>query len=223
MTTKTLNDTEFFDWLREQKKEKRLTQDMVNAANSMIASMGIPAVQKSLAQINEWTIDENDVKSGIMTMSPNGIAMIAKFEKFVSAPYLDMVKVWTIGYGNTYYMNGRKVKPTDKPLTLEEATKLKLDIINRDFAAKVNLILANEIKKNRISQNQFDALVSLAYNIGTNALQGSSVIRHIKANQMNAAADSFLLWNKGKVKGVRKVIKGLTNRREAERKLFLTK
>lgn len=209
-----MSESDFFDWLREHQDNKRLTQPMVDAAKAMIASMGILDVKKSLAKINQWD------QGSDMKISEAGVNMIADFEKFVSAPYLDAVGVWTIGYGNTYYPNGRKVKQSDKPLTLAEATKLKMDIINRDFAAAVNLILADEITKGKIAQHQFDALVSLAYNIGVSAIQGSSVIRNIKAGKMTAAADSFLLWNKGTVNGRRVVLKGLTRRREAERKMF---
>lgn len=218
-----LTEEAFFEWMRQFKKDNKLTQDMVNAANAMIASMGTEAVQKSLSKINGWTIDVNDGKPTIMAFSQHGFDVLGEFEKFVSKPYLDMVGKWTIGYGNTYYPNGKPVKSTDKPLTKAEAIQLKIDIVNRDFAAAVNIMLANEIEKGRISQNQFDALVCLAYNIGVNAMQGSSVIRNIKQNRFAAAADSFLLWNKGKVNGVRKVIKGLVNRREKERALFLTK
>ena len=212
-----MNETEFFDWLRNHQDNKRLTQAMVDGAKAMIASMGIMDVKKSLAKINEWSLGDE------MQISEAGVAMIADFEKFVSAPYLDAVGVWTIGYGNTYYPNGHKVKKTDKPLTLAEATKLKMDIINRDFAAAVNIMLVDEITKGKIKQHHFDALVSLAYNIGISAIQGSSVIRNIKAGKMTAAADSFLLWNKGSVNGRRVVLKGLVRRREAERKMFLGK
>lgn len=218
-----ISEEEFFVWMRQYKKDNKLTQEMVNAALAMIASMGTDAVQLSLSKINGWTIAVDDGKPSVMGLSPNGVEMLAKFEKYVGTPYKDMVGVWTIGYGNTYYPNGKRVKSTDKPITKAEAVKLKMDIVNRDFAAAVNIIFANEIEKGRLSQNQFDALVCLAYNIGTNALQGSSVARLIKQNRMSAAADAFLLWNKGKVNGVRRVIKGLVNRRQAERTLFLTK
>lgn len=217
-----MTEEEFFNWLRDKTVNKRLTQDMVNGAKTMIASMGIDEVKSSIAKINQWT-DIEDGNPTEMKFSDNGVAMLASFEKFVSKPYLDMVGVWTIGYGNTYYPNGKRVKSTDKPLTLAEATKLKLDIVNRDFAAAVNIMFTAEIEKGRMTQNMFDALVSLAYNIGVSGLQGSSVARLVKANKKTQAADAFLLWNKGKVNGVRKVIKGLTNRREAERALFLTK
>lgn len=219
----TMTEEQFFDWMRNNTENKRLTQEMVNGAKAMIASMGIEDVKSSLSKINKWTDVVDDGNPTEMRFSDNGVVMLASFEKFVSKPYIDMVGVWTIGYGNTYYPNGKRVKSTDKPLTLAEATKLKMDIVNRDFAAAVNIMFANEIEKGRITQNMFDALVSLAYNIGVSGLQGSSVARLIKANKKTQAADAFLLWNKGKVNGVRRVIKGLTNRREAERALFLTK
>lgn len=212
-----LSEKEFFDWLRSHQDDKKLTQDMVNGAKTMIASMGIESVQKALSKINEWS-DGSDMK-----ISEAGVSMIADFEKYVGKPYLDAVGVWTIGYGNTYYPNGRKVKKTDPAITKEEAHKLKMDIINRDFAAAVNIMLADQIEKGKIKQYQFDALVSLAYNIGINALQGSSVMRYLKAGSTKKAADSFLLWNKGTVKGRRVVLKGLVRRREAERNMFLGK
>lgn len=217
----TLTEEEFFNWLRDKTINKRLTQDMVDGAKAMIASMGIAAVMKSLSKINSWT-DEEDGTPTTMKFSANGTAMLAKFEKFVPNPYLDMVGVWTIGYGNTYYLNGKRVKSTDAHLTKEQATKLKMDIVNRDFAAAVNIMFSDVIERGRMSQNMFDALVMLAYNIGTNGLQGSSVARLLKANKKTAAADAFKLWNKGKVNGRRRVIKGLVNRRAIERELFLT-
>lgn len=221
MTT-ILTEKQFFDWMREQTKEKRLTQAMVNGGKEMIASMGIKDVMSSLSKINSWTNKIDDGNPTEMKFSENGTAMLAAFEKFVSAPYLDMAGVWTIGYGNTYYPNGKRVTKNDKALTKAEATKLKMDIVNRDFAAAVNIMFASEIEKGRITQNMFDALVMLSYNIGVNGLQGSSVARLIKANRKSAAADAFLLWNKAKVNGVRRVVRGLTIRREKERELFLT-
>lgn len=221
--TVAISEEEFFVWLREQQNNKRLTQSMVNGAKEMIASMGVKDVQLALSKINNWTVDANDGKPTIMKFSDKGTKMLAKFEKFVPHPYVDMVGVWTIGYGNTYYLNGRKVKESDPHLTLQQAIDLKTAIVDRDFAAAVNITFANEIAKGRISQNQFDALVSLAYNIGTRGLAGSTIAKLIKANKMQEAADGFMAWNRGKVNGRRVVIKGLTNRRALERALFLTK
>jgi lysozyme len=70
-----------------------------------------------------------------------------------------------------------------------------------------------------LSQNQFDALVSLAYNIGTNAFKTSTLVKYLNALDYKAAADQFLVWNKAGGS----VLKGLVRRREAERALFLKK
>jgi lysozyme len=70
-----------------------------------------------------------------------------------------------------------------------------------------------------LSQNQFDALVSLAYNIGTNAFKTSTLVKYLNALDFKAAADEFLKWNRGGGK----VMKGLVRRRETERALFLKK
>ena len=207
---------EFFSWLRSMQDDKRLTQDEVNTANDMLAIVDAERLKDWLISVNDWK--ENTVKTWQMSLSDNGINQIKQFESFVSKPYLDAVKVWTIGYGNTYYPDGRKVTAKDKPLTEKEAAKLKLDIINKDFAPAINLMLEHEIKSGKISQNMFDALVSLAYNIGTGAIAKSSVMKHLKNDNKLAAADAFLLWNKAN----HKVLRGLVNRRNAERKLFLS-
>lgn len=153
-----------------------------------------------------------------MQLSNKGLAIIQQFEGFSAKPYLDRVKVPTIGFGNTYYLDGSKVKMTDKPLTREQATELQLDIINRDFAPKIASLLSAQIKTGFVTQNMFDACVSLAYNIGIGAFTGSSVVRNIKAGNKQKAGDSFLLWNKAGGQ----VLQGLVNRRNAERKLFLS-
>ena len=215
-----LTEQAFYNWLRSNQENKRLTQTMVDAAEEMIASMGIVEVQNALSKINKWPINDN---GGVgMDFSVNGFNALAEFESFVSKPYKDIAGIWTIGYGNTYYPDGTSVKSTDTPLTLEQAVELKTEIVNRDFAGGVNIMLADEIEQGLINQNQFDAVVCLAYNIGVNALQGSSVIRNIKNGNLIAAADSFRPWNKAKVKGKRVVVKGLVNRREIERTLFLS-
>lgn len=148
-----------------------------------------------------------------LQFSNNGMQLVARFEGYVGNPYRDAVGIWTIGYGNTYYPDGRKVGPNDKPLNKKEAEDLKIEVINKDFAPAIR-----EMTKGlNITQNQFDALISLGYNIGVNALSKSSVIKYLKSGDIQKAADSFLLWNKAGGK----VLKGLVNRRKAERELFL--
>ena len=100
--------------------------------------------------------------------------------------------------------------------------KLKQDIINLDFGSGVNKLFADEIASGKLTQNMFDALVCLAYNIGIGALSRStSVTGNIHAGNYKAAADGFLKFNNGTVDGVFGPISGLTRRRNEERELFL--
>jgi lysozyme len=111
----------------------------------------------------------------------------------------------------------------DAHLTEPQAAKLSMDIINLDFAPAVNKLFKDEIASGKLNQNMFDALVSLAYNIGIKALTDSnSVTGNIKKGNYKAAADGFLLWNKGRVNSKLQEIKGLTRRRKEERELFLS-
>lgn len=205
-----MTNKQFFEWLRQQQDDKRLTQGEVDAANALLEYFEPAKLKEHLIELNRW-------HDGLK-MSNKGLELIKQFEGFRSAPYRDAVGVWTIGFGNTYYPDGRKVSANDKPLTIGEASQLKLDIINKDFAPAVNTLLADEIKAGKVNQNMFDALVSLSYNIGTGALSRSSVIRHLKQGNKQKAADAFLLW----VKAGGRTLNGLVRRREAERKLFLS-
>lgn len=201
-----MTNKEFFDWLRGIKGGK-LTQADVNYANSLLATMPIDQVKAAFSN-----------GTGEMQLSQKGYELIAQFEGFLPKPYKDGGGVWTIGFGSTYYKDGSKVKPNDPPMTREQAADLKLYVINHDFAHAVNTVLANEINQGKVSQNMFDAMVSLAYNIGVGAFSRSSIVRQLKAGNKKASADAFRLYNKDN--GV--VIKGLVNRREKERNLFLS-
>lgn len=150
-----------------------------------------------------------------MSLSDKGFEMLAVFEGFRSKPYLDSVRVPTIGYGNTYYLDGTKVKMTDPPISKEEAKQLKMAVINKDFAPAVNRLLETQIKAGKVTQNMFDALISLGYNIGVEGLAGSSVIRYIKNGNKQKAGDAFLLWKNA---GGRPI---LLTRRKKERSVFL--
>jgi lysozyme len=207
-----MTNSEFFDWLRSMQDDKKLTQNEVDAANALLSNTDAQTLKNWLMDINNWSDTSG------MTLSKKGLDIIKQFEGFRSAPYRDSVGVWTIGYGNTYYPSGKKVSASDKHLTENEASKLKLDIINKDFSPSVNLLLKKEIEQGKITQNMFDALISLAYNIGTGALARSSVIRHLKAGDKKSAAKAFLMWNKAKGK----TLKGLTIRRQKESDLFLS-
>lgn len=146
------------------------------------------------------------------TISEIGLKLIAQFEGCYLQAYLCPANVWTIGIGTTIYPNGVKVKKGDK-CTLEQAHEyLAHDMI--EFEKTVN-----DSVKVPLSQNQFDALVSLTYNIGSAAFKNSTLLKKLNAKDFTGAADQFLVWNKGGGK----VLKGLVRRREAERALFLKK
>lgn len=126
--------------------------------------------------------------------------------------YLDSVGVWTIGYGDT----GPDVVQ-GLVITKEQAeNRLSKRLV--EFEGYVNRAV-----KVKLTQNQFDALVSLVYNIGPTNFNDSTLLRKLNAGDYAGAADQFLVWNKGRVDGKLVVISGLVNRRNAERQLFLRK
>lgn len=148
-----------------------------------------------------------------MQLSTNGFNLLAELEGVVLNPYKDSVGIPTIGIGSTYYEDGTKVTMKDKAITKERAIQLAKNVV-KSFEARVNEVILLPM-----TQNQFDSMVLLCYNIGESGFARSSVVRNFNAGNLQKAADSFLLWNKAGGK----VSKGLTNRRQKERNLFLTK
>jgi len=145
-----------------------------------------------------------------MKVNAEGYALIKKFEGCRLKAYLCPANVWTIGYGNTFYENGMKVKEGDV-ITQQRAEELAKFIIDQ-FAVTI----APFIQK-PLTDNQFSACVSLAYNIGTSGFKRSSVFKKLNINPNDPTiADSFKLWNKGGGK----VLAGLVKRREAEIQLY---
>lgn len=149
----------------------------------------------------------------ITKVSQKGLNLIKKYEGFKSKPYLCPSSVPTIGYGSTYYEDGHKVKLTDPSITEEEATTLLMALLV-SFEKAVDSYCRDDI-----NQNQFDALVSFAYNCGTSALKKSSLLRLVNVNPTNPKiADEFKKWNRG---GGR-VMQGLSRRREEEAKIYFS-
>ncbi|WP_436897661.1 lysozyme [Acinetobacter gyllenbergii] len=147
-----------------------------------------------------------------MAISQVGIDLITSFEDLRLTAYDDGVGVWTIGFGTTVYPNGGKVKKGDVCTKAQAMSFFQHDL--RRFETAVNSAV-----KVPVSQNQFDALVSLTYNIGEAAFKGSTLLKKLNAKDYAGAADQFPQWNKGGGK----VMKGLVRRRAAERELFLKK
>jgi len=131
-----------------------------------------------------------------MKLNNAGLLLICKFEGLSLIPYLCSAKIPTLGYGNTYYSNGKKVTMQDKAITKPEAFEM-FKIIADKFALKVN-----ELIKSNVNQNQFNALVSLSYNIGVNAFAKSTLLKKVNFNPNDLTIkNEFLKWNKagGKV------------------------
>ena len=134
-----------------------------------------------------------------------GITLIKQFEGCRLKAYRDIVGKWTIGYGST-----TGVSEGDE-ITAEEAEER----LQRDLAWFENGVA--KVVEVKIRQNQFDALVSLTYNIGLGNFRKSTVLRKLNNRDDFGAAAAFLMWRKAG--GVEVV--GLLRRRRAERELFL--
>ena len=145
-----------------------------------------------------------------MKISPRGLELIKDFEGFSSTSYLDVVNIPTIGWGSTFYEDGTKVKLGDQ-ISKTDALKLLEVIANRDFADKIFPSI-----KVKVSQSQFDAMVSLAYNIGVGAFLKSTLLKKVNAGDFIGASEEFLKWNKS---GGKELL-GLTRRRKREQDLF---
>lgn len=137
--------------------------------------------------------------------------LIAEFEGFSEKPYLCPAGKWTIGHGDTMW-KGKPVTANTKPITRAEA----------DYALQNRLIGFQAELDNLVNvplnSNQNDALLSFIYNIGSTNFRKSTLLKLLNSGQYEAAADQLLQWDKVN----KKPLKGLTRRREAERKLFLT-
>lgn len=144
------------------------------------------------------------------SLSDNGMKLLEQFEGLRLEAYLDSAGIATIGFGTIRYPNGSKVKLGDKT-TKSQAKEYKLHDL-KEFESTVNTSV-----KVPLTQNQYDALVSLSYNIGSGAFKNSTLLKKLNSGDYKGAAEQFLVWNKVNSKRVQ----GLVNRREAERNLFL--
>lgn len=147
-----------------------------------------------------------------LQLGTNGANLIKEFEGLKLKAYLCPAKVWTIGYGNTQYENGLSVKKGDV-ITLERANQLFYLVVSK-FASGVKLRLKKEV-----NQNQFDALVSFAFNCGFGNLDKSTLLKKVNSNPNDETIRAeFMKWNKGGGK----VLRGLTIRRTKEANLYFS-
>lgn len=148
-----------------------------------------------------------------MKISKNGLDLIKKYEGLKLEPYLCPANVPTIGYGATYYPGGEEVSMSDLKITELYAEELLLSMLSR-FEKGVDRYVQVEI-----NQNQFDALVSFAYNLGLGALKGSTLLRKVNLNPCDENISyQFNRWVKA---GGRKLV-GLVKRRNEEGVLYFS-
>lgn len=141
-----------------------------------------------------------------MNTSQEGIDLIKSFEGFRSAPYICPAGVATYGYGTT-----AGVTMNTPPITEDEAEALLARDLLR-FERSVSRLCPVPL-----TQGQFDALVSFSYNLGSGALQSSTLRRRLLRGDYEGAADELLRW----VWAGGRRLAGLVRRRAAERVLFI--
>ena len=148
-----------------------------------------------------------------MRVTHAGLREVKESEGFSSTPYLDKLAkppVWTQGFGET-----KGVGPNSKPVTRAAAEKRLIERFENDFA----WALEPFVGLSGFNQNMYDALASFIWNVGPGGVGTDTTVgKRLRACNWSGAADALLAWNKAG--GV--VVQGLANRRQRERKLFLT-
>ena len=148
-----------------------------------------------------------------MKLDQAGIDAIKKHESFRAYPYKDIARKWTIGWGHL-------IKPGEsfpRDISIEEADK----ILFKDAQIAMNDV--NRLVKVPINQNQFNSLVSFAFNLGGGALAKSTLLREINAGDFSNVEQNFAAWNKYRPYPGSPLVasKGLTRRRKQEAAVFL--
>ena len=145
-----------------------------------------------------------------MNLSDKGKEFLKHHEGYRERVYADGAGYATIGYGHKL----------GKYETFTLIDKDQADLLfNRDASIAESVV--NTLVKVKLTQNQFDALVSFVFNLGGNAFYKSTLLKKLNNKEFDKAANEFLRWNKIKVNGVYEVSKGISARREAEKQLFL--
>ena len=147
----------------------------------------------------------------ITKSSNTGLDLIKSFEGLKLAPYACPAGIPTIGYGNTFYEDGKKVTLTDSAINESRANSLLAHILTR-FEQYVDSYCIDTI-----NQHQFDALVSFCYNVGPANLKVSTLLKKVNANPNDPTISAeFMKWTKAGGK----TLKGLVRRRAAEAELY---
>lgn len=160
----------------------------------------------------EYSFDSNGHLLDKSLVSDECIDFIKSWEGFSADPYYDEVGVLTLGYG----MTGEEIQGISE-VTEEQATSMLKDWINNKYAPVIKADL--DFKGVILNQNEFDALVSMAYNVGTGGLLGSTLYKNVVGGIRNneTIISNFQAWSKAG--GQR--LEGLYRRRTKEAAMFL--
>lgn len=139
-------------------------------------------------------------------------ALARRFEGLYLHPYLCPAGVPTIGYGATYYLDGRPVTLNDPPITKTTAEVMLLDMVRRIYLPAVLKLCPKADTPDRLA-----ALIDFAFNLGVGRLKASTLRKRANAQDWEGAAVEVMKW----IRGGGRVLRGLVLRCDARRLLFL--
>ena len=171
-----------------------------------------------LQKLDTPTAEKDRTTANIATLAhpkpaAEAIALIKEFEGFESQAYVDTNGMPVIGYGLSQ-IAGQPVQIGDRisPQQADLALNAHLQEIYREL---------DRIIQVRLNDRQLSAIASIAFNVGINSIERSTLVKKVNAKDYLGAANEFLRWNKANVRGRLVQLPGLTRRRQAERELFL--
>ena len=154
-----------------------------------------------------------------MKASQKCVDLVKSFEGLFLNAYICPAGVKTIGYGSIMWPDGTKIQMGQK-VTPEAAEKLLMWELDKKGVV-INAWLDNS--KTTLTQNQFDAILSFAYNLGLGNLNSSTLLKKLKINPNDQSIrDEFMKWTKARVDGKLTELKGLVRRRKAEADLYFS-
>jgi lysozyme len=151
-----------------------------------------------------FTDKYTQIEENVMAIAKSTLSFITKEEGLRNKAYKDSKGLWTIGVGHL-------IKPDEQHLLTATLTDEQVEELLQSDLRWCQDSVDNNVKV-PLTQNQYDALYSLCFNIGETNFRKSTVLRKINENDLKGAADAILMWNKPEV---------LINRRKRERALFL--
>jgi lysozyme len=152
-------------------------------------------------------------------VSQKGIDLTKEYEGLRLGAYKDAVGIWTIGYGTTR-IDGNSISPR-LVISKERAEELLKAGLDSHLEEALGYIRPESLAK--MNQNQIDALASFVYNVGVGNFQRSTLLKRINEGRFDDVPAQMAKWNKGRVKGVLTVLRGLSRRRAAEGALWSAK